>query len=226
MSTEIEVLKELLAGANSNLESPEKKTTLTETSTPIDVPPEIDNLSEIIKTRDNIAKVKESFMVIVDTIADNPSMLNRLSEHWGKMPTWLKVSTGLAITCPPLLAGAAAGLVSLLVLGGATGVVYTATGIVLEDHHVCNEHIKQRLREGISSITDILEITIVALDNIRLTLAQQVGKFKEENLKLAHLVTLLQDRFSTLSIEIAALENTEIQLQKSKADLQKKINDL
>lgn len=226
MSTEIEELSDLLESAKTSVEpvkatvAPSMKVTSPSTSA------EIDNLSEIIKTRDNIAKVKESLNKIIDSIADNPSLVTRASNAWGGWATWQKVGTGLALTVPALLSGAAAGIGSLLILGGATGVVYTTTGIILEDHHSCNENIKQRIKEGISSIADILELTIVALDNIRLRLAEEIGKFKEENLKLARQVSNLQDQVSTLGIQIEILQETESFLRTTKEKLQKEAIEL
>lgn len=219
MSTEIEELSHLLEAAKEQDELvkpvvPEVKASLPSTTI------EMDNLSEIIKTRDNITKVKASLNTIIDSIADNPSLVTRASNAWGEWATWQKVGTGLALTVPALLSGAAAGIGSLLILGGATGVVYTTTGIILEDHHSCNENIKQRLKEGISSIADILELTIAALDNIRLRLAEEIGKFKEENLKLAQQVSALQNQVATLGIEIDILHEVESYLRISKDKLQ------
>ncbi|RUR07593.1 LegC2/C7 family Dot/Icm T4SS effector [Legionella sp. km772] len=226
MSTEIEELSNLLESAKTSVEPVKITVVPPKQAISLSAPAEIDNLAEIIKTRDNIAKVKESLNKIIDSIADNPSLVTRASNAWGEWATWQKVGTGLALTVPALLSGAAAGIGSLLILGGATGVVYTTTGIILEDHHACNENIKQRLKEGISSIADILELTIVALDNIRLRLAEEIGKFKEENFKLARLVSNLQDQVTTLSIHIEILEETETFLRGTKDKLQKDIEEL
>jgi len=221
MSTEIEELSDLLASAKTTVEPVKTIVTPPVHVTSPAVVAENDNLGEIIKTRDKIAQVKESLNIIIDSIADNPSLVTRASNAWGGWATWQKVGTGLALTVPALLSGAAAGIGSLLILGGATGLVYTTTGIILEDHHACNENIKQRLKEGISSIAEILELTIIALNNIRLRLAEEIGKFKEENLKLARQVSNLQDQVSTLSIQIEILQETENFLRITKDKLQK-----
>ncbi len=215
MSTEIEELEKLLA-ADTRPSIENAKIVVVQS-----VASEVDSLSEIIKTRDNISKVKENLNVIIDCIADNPSIVTRLSSVWGNMPTWQKVAP-LVITVPPLLMP---GIGSLLAFGGAT-VVYSTSAIILEDHHSCNENIKQRLREGISSIADILEITIVALDTIRARLIDEVDKFTKENEKLAKQVISLQTNLSDLHMHIEAIQDIESDLRESQDKLKKEIVEL
>lgn len=190
------------------------------------IQPDSENLTKIIETRAQIAEVKKNLSTIVDSIANNPSLITRASDTWGGWPTWQKVGTGVAVTLPALLVGAATSIGSLLVIGGATGVVYTTTGLILEDHHVCNVNIKQRLKEGITSLADVLELTIVALDTIRLKLADELRKFKEENSKLALHVSTLQDQIKYLSIQVEILVRTESHLRDYKEKLQKDIQTL
>ncbi len=224
MSTEAEELSTILLELTKKRVEPVKIVKAPEVSTESSI--ESDNLSEIIKTRDKIEQVKQNLSIIIDSIADNPSLVTRASNAWGEWATWQKVGTGLVLTVPAVLVGAAASVASLLILGGATGVVYTTTGMILEDHHACNVNIKQRLKDGILSIASVLELTIVALDNIRLRLAEEIGKFKAENLKLSTQVSILQDQISTLTIEIGILVETEAFLRITKEGLQKQALEL
>lgn len=185
-----------------------------------------DNLTRIVQTREQIAQVKKNLSTIIDSIVDNPSLVTRASDAWGTWPIWQKVGTGLVLTVPALLAGVATSLGSLLIIGGATGVVYTTTGMILEDHHSCNVNIKQRLKEGILSIADVLELTIVALDNIRFKLAEEISKFKNENLKLTAQVSTLNDQIHTLSIQIGILVEMDQYLCTAKEVIQFQIEDL
>jgi len=185
-----------------------------------------DNLTKIVQAREQIAEVKKNLSTIVDSIANNPSLITRASDAWGAWPTWQKVGTGIVLTVPALLVGVATSVGSLLIIGGATGIAYTTTGLVLEDHHTCNVNIKQRLKDGILSLADVLEFTIVALDTIRLQLAEEIGKFKEENAKLVLQVSTLQDQIHTLSIQVGILVETESFLRTTKEKLQLEAQDL
>lgn len=178
------------------------------------------NLDEIIKTKQHIADVKRNLSIIIDTIASNPSMVSRAADAWGTWPAWKKVGTGLVLTMPPLFMGVAASIGTLLILGGATGVAYTTAGIVLEDHHSCNTDLKQKIKDGISSIADILEITIVALDKIRFRLMAEINKFKEENYKLATQVSNLQDETNRLANQVEELIETSDHLRTLKKRLE------
>jgi hypothetical protein len=201
--------------------------TASETRTATITPPiENDNLTKIVEAREQIALVKKNLSTIVDSIANNPSLITRASEAWGGWPTWQKVGTGIVLTVPALLVGVAASVGSLLLIGGATGVAYTTTGLILEDHHACNVNIKQRLKDGILSLADVLELTIVALDSIRLKLAEELAKFKEENSKLALEVSTLQDQIHTLSIQVGILIDVESFLRATKEQLHKEVQSL
>lgn len=231
MATEEQDLIKLLESAEQSSnditdhKEPDTKA-VTESSSTVAPVADSENLNRIIQTREQIAQVKVNLSTIIDSIADNPSLVTRASNVWGAWPTWQKVGTGLVLSVPALLAGVAASIGSLLILGGATGVVYTTTGMILEDHHACNVNIKQRLKEGVLSIADVLELTIVALDNIRLKLAEEIGKFKDENLKLAGQVSTLGDQINTLTIQIEILVETDQFLRMTKENLQQQAVEL
>jgi hypothetical protein len=208
-------------GANLGKQAEDEKE-LTEESSDAD----LSNLNKIIETKNQIAQVKKHLSTIIDSIAANPSLISGWSQFWGDMPLWKKVGTGAAITVPAILTGVAASLTPLLVLGGVTGIAYTASGMVLQDHFECSENIKQRLRDGISSIADILEITIVALDNVRVRLSEQIGRFKEANADLAKKVGTLQDQINTLSIKIEILIGTSTVLDSLKSRLELRVYQL
>jgi hypothetical protein len=222
MTNEDDLIELLTAKPKPQLGS-EVRTTVSETSVVSATSEDADNLTRIVQTRDQIAQVKKNLSIIIDSIADNPSLVTRASDVWGNWPTWQKVGTGLALSAPTILAGVVASTASLLILGGATGIVYTSTGLILEDHHACNVSIKQRLKEGILSIADILELTIIALDNIRFRLAEEIEKFNQENLKLTGLVCNLEDQISILFEQVDALRTTGDFLRTEKDKLEKEM---
>lgn len=180
------------------------------------------HLAEIMKTRDKISEVKRNLNILIDCIAANPSIINSLSEYWGSMSMSQK-ATPLVLSAAPLMFVATSPVV---IAAGAVGLIYTTFAALLEDNHVCNEFVKQRLKDGIEGIADILEATIVSLDNICLRLSLEVEKFQEENLKLAGLVQQLQQQLSDLDGEIKILHTTERGLNQLQQDLVRDIATL
>jgi chromosome segregation ATPase len=79
------------------------------------------------------------------------------------------------------------------------------------------------LKGGILSIVEVLNVTILALDNIRLQLALEVAKFKKENLRLAGHVSSLSDKVSTLTIEIGILMTTSDFIKEDKEHLEEEL---
>lgn len=188
--------------------------------------PEKTSLEKIVETKQQISQVKASLGTIIDTMAQNPSLFNRVATYYGEFPLWQKIAIGVGISVPTLALGIFAEIGALLVISGVTVVAYTATGIVLDDHHHCNVNIAERLKAGIISLADVLELTIKALDSIGKKLAEEVEKFKVENLKLAAHVTDLGDQIETLSAQVELYIETEKLLRATKEDLEKTADEL
>ncbi len=178
------------------------------------------SLENIIEAKQQVSKVKASLGTIIDTMAQNPSIFNRAATYYGELPFWQKIALGLGISVPTLALGIFAEIGALLVVGGVTAVAYTATGIVLDDHHHCNINIADRLKKGIVSLADVLELTINALDKIGKKLAEEVEKFKQENEKLTANVFNLTEQVDSLSSQVELFIEIEKMLRKSKTDLE------
>lgn len=182
--------------------------------------PEKSSLENIIEAKQQVSQVKASLGSIIDTMAQNPSIFNRAATYYGELPFWQKIALGLGISVPTLAVGIFAEIGVLLVVGGVTAVAYTATGIVLDDHHHCNINIADRLKKGIVSLADVLELTINALDKIGQKLAEEVEKFKKENDKLASNVLRLTDEVGALSSQVELFIEIEKMLRQDKKDLE------
>lgn len=222
--------KEPLAGATTVLE-PSKdvaspSVSLRAAVPVVELPPESTALNGILKTKETIERVKANLSSIIDGIGDNPSLISKASGIWGKWSLAQKVVVGAVLCVPAASVGVATGFSALLTLGALAGATYTAAGLTLEDHNACTVQIKQKLKEGILSITDVLAAIIIDLDDIRINLATQVSKFKEENMKLALHVTSLQDQISTLTIQVELLISIEAFIRRNKEELEKQIDTL
>ncbi|MBI2785227.1 MAG: hypothetical protein HYX60_02510, partial [Legionella longbeachae] len=114
----------------------------------------------------------------------------------------------------------------LVTISGVSVLAYTTSGIVLDDHHFHTQNITQKLKEGIFGIAEVLELTISALDSIRKKLAEEVEKFKEENIKLTNNITQLNQDVETLSYQVELYVETEKLLRRTQEELEKKAESL
>jgi DNA repair exonuclease SbcCD ATPase subunit len=187
---------------------------------------EKDSLKSIIETQKHLSQVKASLGTIIDTLAQNPSMFTRLATSYGEMAAWQKIGLGLLLTAPTLAGAIVAHVGTLLVVSGVTGIAYTTAGIVLDDHHHCNVNIAERLKAGILSLAEVLELTIGVLDNIREKFVIEIEKFKTENIKLAQNVVELGEKLEKLGPQIELFRVVEKDLRASKNALEKTIEDL
>lgn len=170
---------------------------------------ENNSLNNIVTSQTKLMDVKKSLSAIVDAMADNPSIITRAASVWGELPLWQKILGGVVLTGPAVAVGILSQVSVLMVLGGVTGVVYTGSAIVLDDHHNCNVSVAERLKAGIISLADILQFTIDALDKIRQELAHEIERFRQENFKLSENVGNLGEQVESLSTQVEMLSETE-----------------
>ncbi|ASQ45210.1 LegC2/C7 family Dot/Icm T4SS effector [Legionella clemsonensis] len=180
-----------------------------------------DDLAKIIITQEQLTQIKQSLGSIIDTMQQNDSLFSRAATFWGQLPLWQKIVGGIVLTVPTLAAGIAAHIGILLAISGVTVIAYTASGIVLDDHHSCNKNIADRLKQGIFSLADILEITISALDKIRENLAKEINRFRAENNRLAKTIDNFNAQMESLTNQVEVLTATAELLKQQKEDLEK-----
>lgn len=225
MSTTQNILESLL----------DKKSQKTEEEQ-VDVPMDLDSvkseetekssLEQIVETQQNITRVKTCLTNIIDTMAENPSLISRAANYFGEMPLWQRILIGAGLSVPTLALGVFAEVGVLLVLSGATIVAYTATGIVLDDHHIRNINTTERLKVGVISLADMLELAIKGLERTSKKLEQEVNKFREENLKLSQHVSSLADKMESLQAHLEIFIETEKLLRESKESLENTVLQL
>ncbi len=184
------------------------------------------SLEQIATTQKQLSQVKESLGDIIDSIAQNQSMVTKAASFWAKLSMLERVAFGAVFTGPTLAAGAIAHIGILLAISGVTLVSYTAGGIVLDDHNRYNEKIAERLKAGIFGLADVLEVTISALDTIRIKFNEEINKFKEQNLKLTENVFQLTEQVENLTDQVEVFIATETMLRTTKDELEKVIADL
>ncbi|MBL7480210.1 LegC2/C7 family Dot/Icm T4SS effector [Legionella bononiensis] len=180
---------------------------------------ELESLNKINSAKNDLIKVKETLGSIIDTMANNPSLISRAAKSWGELPLWQKILGGVIVSGPVLAAGLFAHIGVLMVIGGVNGLAYTASGIILDDHHVHTMDIANKLKEGIFSLADLLQITINALEKIVESLQVEVEKFIVENAKLANNVTDLKSEVTSLTAQVELFVATQSLLRETRDDL-------
>lgn len=185
-----------------------------------------DSLSNIIATQEQLSDVKKSLGTIVNTMAQNPSILSRAATLWGETPLWQKVLGGVVISATPVSAAMLTHLAVLWAISGAAVVTYTASGILLDDHHQSSVSILEKLKSGLYGLADVLETAISALEAIRIRLTTEIENFKKENLKLADQVSVLTEQIETLSNQVEVFIETEKLLRASKEELEKTVQTI
>lgn len=191
------------------------------TSTPEDSFQESSALETILLSQKHLDQIKTSLGAIIDTMQENESFFSRAANFWGKLPLWQKIIGGVVMSVPTLAAGIAAHLSALLVISGVTVLGYTASSIVLDDHHSNIQNFADRLKEGIFKLADILQITINALDRVRENLAKEIEKFRQQNLAFQKNITNLHTEVEMLTDQVDLLSDTEKLLRASKDELER-----
>lgn len=166
-----------------------------------DIENDAKRLKALLADKDGLVKVKESFCAVIDSMHDNPSLITRCAEYWGKLPMWQKVGGGVVITIPTLTIGLAAHIGILLAFSGFTVIAYSAGGIALDDHYASNKNMADKLKKGILGLADILVALINQLHSICDSLRQENNRFHCENELLAETRSSLQETVATLTTQ-------------------------
>lgn len=184
-----------------------------------------DSLKKILASENLLSQVKQDLANVVDAVVKDPSLITKVSKTWGEMPVWQKYS-GLAVGLPFVIVGLSTLAVVPFVLGSAGVVLYTAAGLILEEHYQKTIDITDTLKKGILGLADVLTLVINALDKIRQELALEIEKFRTENEKLAQNIDRLDGQVHALSLQTELFIETETLLRKDKDDLEKSVASL
>ncbi|CAM2859166.1 LegC2/C7 family Dot/Icm T4SS effector [Legionella worsleiensis] len=187
---------------------------------------ELESLNKINSVKNDLAKTKELLGSIIDTMVNNPSLINQASQYWGELPIWQKVLGGVIVSGPALAAGLFAHVGALMVIGTFNGLAYTASGMILEEHRIHTEDIAEKLKKGIFGLAEVLDATIQTLEQIVNSLKIEIQKFVTENKKLAINVLDLQSEVTSLSDQVELFVATQKLLRETRDDLEKSAEKL
>lgn len=179
-----------------------------------------ERFEKIITTQNKIQKIKADLNQLIQAMNHNPSLLSRAASFWSEMPLWQKITAGAVLTLPILMIGIMANLAALITLSIVTGIVYTVSHILLENHQSQNTDNIENLKAGISSLVDLLDSVISTLELLREQLAIEIDAFQKENVRLTQNVDQFCEQINTLKSEIIKLTDTEKKLRATQVDLE------
>ena len=179
-----------------------------------------ERFEKIVITQNKIQKIKEELNQLIQAMNHNPSLLSRAASFWNEIPLWQKITAGVVLTLPVLMIGLMANLAALITLSIVTGIVYTVSHILLENHQSQNADNIEGLKAGISSLADLLDSVISTLDLLREQLAIEIDAFQKENTRLTANIDQFCEQIKTLKSQINELTDTEKALRATQIELE------
>lgn len=179
-----------------------------------------ERFEKMVTTQYKIQKIKADLNKLIQSMNNNPSWLSRAASFWNEIPLWQKITAGAVLTIPLLMIGLMANLAALITLSIVTGIIYTVSHILLENHQSQNTDNIENLKAGISSLVDLLDSVISTLELLREQLAIEIDAFQKENARLTQNVDQFCEQIKTLKSEIIELTDTEKKLRATQVDLE------
>lgn len=168
-----------------------------------------ERFEKMVTTQNKIQKIKADLNQLIQAMNHNPSLLSRAASFWNEIPLWQKITAGAVLTVPLLMIGLMANLAALITLSIVTGIVYTVSHILLENHQSQNRDNIEGLKAGISSLANLLDSVISTLELLREQLAIEIDAFQKENAHLTANIEQFCEQIKTLKSQIIELTNTE-----------------
>ncbi|BCA94836.1 membrane protein [Legionella antarctica] len=178
-----------------------------------------ENLEQVLLSQKELDQIKENLNRMIEAMAHNPSFLSRAAAYWGELPLWQKIVAGIVLVVPTFVISLVAHIAVIFTFSLFTLFTYTASSILLDNHHHLNIDRTEHLKAGINSLADTLGLIILSLDKIREQLAVEIEHFQKENEKLDLNIDELKAQIQELSEQSMLFEETERGLRETNGDL-------
>ena len=166
------------------------------------------NLEQFKLTQKQLDKIIEDLMKMIDAIALNPSLLSRASSYWGTRPLWQKISAGILLTAPFFIIGIAANISVLLTISIFTLITYTASSLLLDNHHEHNTDRTEHLKKSVSNLVEVLVAVILSLETLQEQFTLNISELSAQIKTLTEHTQRLNDTAQQLNTTKIDLENT------------------
>lgn len=181
-----------------------------------------EHLKEFDKTQGHLSNIKKHLSSLVDQLNNTPSMISRAAQAWGKLPVWQKITLGLILIAPLLIAGIVLHFYMLIIASIMTLLVYVPVSLLLDNHFQHDSELIETIKEKILLLADPLDRAIETLIFLQQQLAQEVEHLYQENENLTQIIKKIKEELNSLSSEIMQIQNTKIAFEVTN----KKLEDL
>lgn len=185
-----------------------------------------EQFEQIVTTQNKIQQIKADLTRLIHAMNHNSSLFSHAASFWNTIPLWQKITAGVVFTVPLLIIGIMANLAALITLSIVTGIVYTVSHILLENHQNQNTNNTENLNTGISSLVDLLDTVISTLELLREQLAIEIDSFQKENERLTDNIEQFSEQIKTLKSQINNLTDTEKKLRETQVELENTVTKL
>ena len=182
--------------------------------------PEPEQIKKLKSSQIKLTQIQKDLELLIDAMAQNPSILSRVSNFWGAIPLWQKILAGIALVAPPLILGIFVQMIVCFVITAFALATYVGASVVLHDHFTHTQHSTKNIKSGITSLAEGLDVVMGSLEQISEALSEQVTLFTKENEKFGENISDLKSSNESLTQEIEKMQETEKKLSLTQAELE------
>lgn len=183
-------------------------------------------LERILKTQDNMRRMREGFEAVLASCNDNQSLLSKAAAFWADVSSWYKIGLGVVVIAPFFVLSVLANLSVLLTLSIVAVVVYAASSILLDNHQNNTSLNQAKLNAVASALLGFFEETIGVLHDLSNQISLELDAFTRENAALALRVLDLGRQVEDISGHNKSLLETTTALNETKESLNRTVERL
>lgn len=182
-------------------------------------------LQDFASTYEELSKIKANLDALIDTFTNNPSFLSSASMYWGELVLWQKVLAGILLTVP-LIAGVVLNIGVLIAISAVTLGFFILIAISLENHHETNNTNTQRIKDGVSSLANLLSVVINSLAQLSDELKESIEDMQLENIRFTKNIDVLEEQVNLLTANVTQLKSIEQKINNENNSLENIISTL
>lgn len=171
-------------------------------------------------SKTKLTQIQQELEKLIDAMTQNPSILARVANFWGRLPLWKKITAGMVFILPPLILGIFTQLLVGLVVTAFALITYVGSSVVLDDHYTHTQYSTKNIKSGVTSLAEGLDVIMNSLEQISQALAEQVDFFSNQNSHFSDNLTDLTVRNEELTTEVEKLRQIEKKLAHTQAELE------
>ncbi|TAL63397.1 MAG: hypothetical protein EPN84_05070, partial [Legionella sp.] len=167
-----------------------------------------------------ISALKKQINIMIDVMADNPSLFAQAARYWGELPLWQKIIGGVVITVPTLILGILTTIGAIISFSICSLIAYAGIGYILDNHYSTSAHTTAGLKDGVGSLADMLSQVVLSLEDIEKDMSAGIEKFTQQNTALEGNVNAFKNQIKEMDLRMEALREHVQAVSVAKATLE------